>query len=96
MPDICQEKHKQIDKQFDVNERRLNNHSERLDMLEQSKVSQEKDTSYLREVIQALQKSIEKLTEAIEILKGKPLKKYDQIVMYIILTIIGIVIGRVT
>lgn len=96
MTDICTEKHKQIDKHNEITDKRLDNHSDRLDQLEQSKVSQEKDTGYLKDVIQSLQKSIEKLTDAIEILKDKPLKKYEQIAMYIILAVIGIVIGKVT
>jgi len=94
MPDVCTEKHRQIDKQFDVDNIRLNNHSDRIDKLEQSKVKQETDTGYLKDVIQSLEKSISKLTEAIDILKEKPLKKYEQIAMYIILAIVGIVIGR--
>ncbi len=95
MTDVCSEKHRQIDKRLDTDEKRLNNHSDRLDQLEQSKVSQEKDTGYLKDVILSLQKSIEKLTEAIEILKDKPLKKYEQIAMYVILAVIGIIIGKV-
>jgi wobble nucleotide-excising tRNase len=35
MEDICKEKHKRIDEKFDTHERRLNNHSERIDKLEQ-------------------------------------------------------------
>lgn len=31
---MCDEKHKRIDEKFDVQERRLNNHSERLDRME--------------------------------------------------------------
>lgn len=32
---ICEEKHRRIDEKFEVHERRLNNHSERIDKLEQ-------------------------------------------------------------
>jgi len=32
---LCAEKHKRIDEKIDVHERRLNNHSERLDRIEQ-------------------------------------------------------------
>lgn len=35
MIDVCTEKHKRVDEKFDVHERRLNNHSERIDKLEQ-------------------------------------------------------------
>lgn len=38
MEKICELKHAEIDKKFDTTERRLNNHSERIDKLEQNGV----------------------------------------------------------
>ena len=34
--EVCLEKHKRVDERLDVNERRLNNHADRLDKIEQS------------------------------------------------------------
>lgn len=31
---VCDEKHRRIDEKFDTHERRINNHSERIDMIE--------------------------------------------------------------
>lgn len=38
MEKLCELKHAEIDKKFDTTERRLNNHSERIDKLEQNGV----------------------------------------------------------
>jgi len=38
MEKICELKHAEVDKKFDTTERRLNNHSERIDKLEQNGV----------------------------------------------------------
>lgn len=38
---LCEEKHSRIDEKFTVNEKRLNNHSERIDNLEQFRYSTE-------------------------------------------------------
>lgn len=38
MEKICEIKHAEIDKKFEVNERRINNHGERIDGLEQGSV----------------------------------------------------------
>lgn len=32
--DVCSEKHKRIDEKFEVHERRINSHSERIDLIE--------------------------------------------------------------
>ena len=52
--DICREKHKQIDEKFGTQERRLNNHSERIDKLEQFKSSTENELRNLVEQIKNL------------------------------------------
>lgn len=38
MEKICELKHAEVDKKFETTERRLNNHSERIDKLEQNSV----------------------------------------------------------
>lgn len=58
MTDICTEKHKQIDKQFGVNNTRLNNHSERIDKLEQFRSSTETEMKNLVEQIKSLVSTI--------------------------------------
>lgn len=55
---VCEEKHKQIDKQFEVNSTRLNNHSERIDKLEQFRSSTETEMRNLVEQIKALVSTI--------------------------------------
>lgn len=52
--DICREKHKQIDEKFITQERRINNHSERIDKLEQFKSSTETELRNLVEQIKNL------------------------------------------
>lgn len=92
--DVCTEKHKQIDKQFEVNAKRLNNHSERLDMIEREIVGQKKDTLHLKETLEALKKSIDRLIEEIEDLKYKPLKKYEKVMMVIFSALAGYLISK--
>lgn len=58
MTDICTEKHKQIDKQFAVDNTRLNNHSERIDKLEQFRSSTETEMKNLVEQIKSLVSTI--------------------------------------
>lgn len=87
--DVCNEKHKRIDEKFDTQDRRLNNHSDRIDMVEQKIIAQEKDTSHLQDAMRALKASIDLLIEEIGKLKSKPLEKYEKIVMIIISAAIG-------
>ncbi len=51
---ICEEKHRRIDEKFEVHERRLNNHGERIDALEQFKSSTETEIKNLIEQIKSL------------------------------------------
>ena len=69
--DVCKEKHKQIDKQFEVNCTRLNNHSERIDKLEQFRSSTETEMRNLVEQIKALVSTIKwMMTSTILLLVG--------------------------
>ena len=69
--DVCKEKHKQIDKQFETNEKRLNNHSERIDKLEQFRSSTETEMRNLVEQIKALVSTIKwMMTSTILLLVG--------------------------
>lgn len=56
--DVCKEKHKRIDEKFGTNEKRLNNHSERIDKLEQFRSSTETEMRNLVEQIKALVSTI--------------------------------------
>lgn len=94
MTDVCAEKHRQIDKHNEISDKRLDNHGERIDKLERIVVAQEKDTTYLREVLKDLKISVDKLIDAIDKIKYKPLDKYEQIAMYILLAVIGVAIGK--
>lgn len=71
MGDICTEKHKQIDKQFEVDSIRLNNHSDRIDKLEQFKSGTEIEMKNLIEQIKALVSTIKwMMTSTIVMLAG--------------------------
>lgn len=54
MEKICEEKHKRIDEKFDTHEKRLNNHGERIDKIEQFRSSTEIEIKNLIEQIKAL------------------------------------------
>jgi len=62
MSDICTEKHRQVDKQFDVNEKRINNHSDRIDSLENSRASTDIEIRNLIEQIRSLVSTIKWMT----------------------------------
>lgn len=98
MTDVCHEKHRQIDKQFVTNEKRIDNHSERLDSIEQRIVGQERDTMHLREAIDALNISIKALIDQLDVIRTKPGTKYDNmsniITASIITAIIAYLMGR--
>lgn len=56
---LCNEKHSQISKEFDINNQRLSDHENRIKDLEQSDVGRSKD-------IESLCKSIESLNRRID------------------------------
>lgn len=60
---ICKEKHKRIDERLDIQDRRLNNHSERIDKLEQYRAED-------RAEIRNLCKQLENLTNTIKFIGG--------------------------
>ena len=92
--DVCREKHKQIDEKFDINIKRLNNHSERLDTIERDIVAQKKDTGHLQDAIKSLQVSIDKLIEVVDSLQSKPLEKYEKIGMIVASAVVGYLVSR--
>lgn len=51
---LCQERHKRIDEKFATHEKRINNHSERIDKLEQHQSRTEAKIEYLCEQIKSL------------------------------------------
>jgi len=51
---VCDERHKRIDEKLELHERRLNNHGERIDGLEQFKSSTETEIKNLIEQIKSL------------------------------------------
>ncbi|NCD00413.1 MAG: hypothetical protein EOL95_12040, partial [Bacteroidia bacterium] len=54
MNDLCQEKHRRINDCFDTQNKRLNNHSERIDKLEQFRSGTEVEIRNLIEQIKGL------------------------------------------
>lgn len=92
--DVCKEKHKQIDEKFERHEKRMNNHGDRIDIVEQKMVGQEKDTTHLQNAINSLQLSIDKLIEVVDGLKSKPLEKYEKIAMVVVAAVISFLVGK--
>ena len=92
---VCQEKHKGIDEALKNHTDRLNKNGSRLDAVEKDIAGSIKDVGYLKEAIAELRKSIDKLIQAIDSLKLKPLARYEQIVMVIITAIVAYIIGKV-
>jgi len=58
MSDVCKEKHSRIDEKFNLHEKRINNHSERIDQLEQFKSSTQIEIKNLIEQIKSLVSTI--------------------------------------
>jgi len=54
MDKVCEEKHRRIDERLDTQDRRLNNHSERIDALEQHRSKTETEIKNLIEQIKSL------------------------------------------
>lgn len=90
----CNERMDRLKGKTEINEKRINNHSDRIKTLETEIVGMKKDTSRLEEILDRLERAIDNLNSSISEMKSKPLEKYEKIVFYIITAIIGIVIGR--
>ena len=52
--DICEAKHKRVDERLDVQDKRLNNHGDRLDVLERYQSKSEEQIKNLCEQIKSL------------------------------------------
>ena len=63
MDQICEERHKRIDEKLETQEKRINNHSGRIDKLEQDRAAD-------RAEIKNLCKQLESLTNAIKFIGG--------------------------
>ena len=94
MEKFCEEKHKTIDQELDRHERRLNNHSAEIDKLKLDMIAIQKDSSQLKDAIEALKKSVDTLIDEIGKLKIKPLDRYEKIILVIITFIISWVLNR--
>lgn len=92
--DVFKEKHIRIDEKFDTHEKRLNNHGDRLYIVEQKIIAQEKDTTHLQDAMKALKASIDLLIEEIGKLKSKPLEKYEKIGMVVMSAVIGYLVSK--
>ena len=94
MDKFCEEKHKTIEQQFERHERRLNGHSTEIDKLKLDMIAIQKDSSQLKDAIEALKKSVDLLIDEIGKLKIKPLDRYEKIILVIITFIISWVLNR--
>lgn len=93
--ELCDEKHKSIDKELTLHNTRLNKHSDRLDVIELDILAQKKDTTHLQDAIKSLQKSIDTLILELSNLKIKPLAKYEKAAWVIATAIITYAMSKV-
>lgn len=90
----CNERMDRLKSKTDTNEKRINNHSDRIKIIETEIVGMKKDTSRLEEILNRLERAIDNLNDSIMEMKSKPLEKYEKIAIYVITAIIGIIIGK--
>lgn len=81
-----------LKKENDTTERRLNDHGERLKILENNGVRTAKDLESFGDAIIRLEKAIDKLSSIVENLKEKPGKRYEQIITTIITVTVSIAV----
>ena len=91
----CNEKMNRVNERTDANERRINNHSDRIKVVEQEIIGMKKDTSRLEMILDKLETAIENLNGSIIALKYKPLEKYEKVAMVIVTAIVGFLIGKI-
>lgn len=91
---LCEEKHKQIDENFGLHERRLNDHASRIKKIENENVGTAKDVQNFKDTLNDIKNLIEKMTLQLENLKEKPAKRWDNLINQIITVLAGIIIGK--
>ena len=92
----CDERMSAVSERISRNEIRLNNHSDRIKIIENEIVGMKRDTTRLEQMMGKLELAIEKLNETINEMKYKPLKFYEQIIMGVIMLIVGYLFARLT
>jgi predicted nucleic acid-binding Zn-ribbon protein len=91
---LCEERHKQINDTFDLHERRLNDHSDRLKKIENQNVGTAKDVQNFKETLEDIKELIQKMTIQLDNLKEKPAKRWDGLIDKIITILAGVIIGK--
>lgn len=92
----CNEMMKRVEGDVKTNKDRLNNHSGRIDFIEQEIIGMKKDTSRLEMIMDKLEIAIENLNKTILEMKYKPMKFYEQVIMGIVMLIIGFLFAKLT
>jgi hypothetical protein len=93
---VCQERHKNVDANFERDERRLNSHAEDISELKRLTVEISALTKQLVEDGKKRDENNTKRDAKLQELSDKPGKRYDTIITGIITGAIGVVIGVIT
>lgn len=91
----CSELIKRLESDIKRNEARIENYGKRLDLIEQDIVGMKRDTSRLEDIMTKLEVAIENLNLAINELKYKPMRLYEQIGFGIINLLLGYLFARI-
>lgn len=91
----CRERVNSLNEKIAVGDKRLDSHSARLASVEISITGLEKDHDRLKDILERLEGVVEGLAKLIEELRLKPLRRYEQISLFIVTAILGAVLGYV-
>lgn len=80
-------------KHIATNTSRLNNHSDRLKLLEEGQIELRHGLSRLDEIMTELKKAVEGLTLAVQNLEIKPLKGYEKLAYFVLTAVISFILG---
>lgn len=86
--ELCNEKHKQIDQRLETNEKRLNDHSNRLDRLEQSKAESDVIQKNIFDKLSDVANRLEKFIDRIEALENKPAQNWEKTIEVVIAVVV--------
>lgn len=89
----CTETVKRIEERIVSNSNRLNNHSDRLKLLEEGQIELRHGHSRLDEIMTELKKAVEGLTLAVQNLEIKPLKGYEKLAYFVLTAVISFILG---
>lgn len=75
-------------------EKELADIQERVREMEITNVERLKDIEYMKETLDKLNQTLEKLEKAIDIINSKPLQKYEKVAWMIISGLVAFILGR--